>query len=264
MPRRPRRSGPLYTDISSRNRPPRLARASSCWGPDHHGGRVARGHAPLSRSSDRYAGGQHERPDRSVGLRAPSALGHPRTSRRPRPERGRQCEVGRRAPPPDRPACRALTTAAARRNRRGATKHRGHTRGRTTHDDCRQTRNRGGRPGERPPRAPRRASTARRATRVTRARRASQLAQESTVSPSDPAWNRCGAHAPLTRAGRAAHARAGTAFLALLNDVRADLDPTEDEAQQALSDLRTVLATRADSHREPARQARPQAEPTRR
>jgi DNA-binding MarR family transcriptional regulator len=73
----------------------------------------------------------------------------------------------------------------------------------------------------------------------------------------------------LTPAGRAAHTRAGTAFLTLLDDVRAGLGPTEDQVHQAIRDLRTVLATRAGSRRVPAHQARPpandtpRAEPTR-
>ena len=60
----------------------------------------------------------------------------------------------------------------------------------------------------------------------------------------------------LTRSGRAAHASAGTAFLALLDDVRADLGPTQERAaHQALSDLRTALATRG--RRDPGHQASP-------
>jgi DNA-binding MarR family transcriptional regulator len=53
----------------------------------------------------------------------------------------------------------------------------------------------------------------------------------------------------LTRAGRSAHARAGTAFLTLLDDVRADLGPTEDKVHQALTDLRTILHASAVSRR---------------
>lgn len=49
----------------------------------------------------------------------------------------------------------------------------------------------------------------------------------------------------LTPSGRAAHRRAGTAFLELLDSLRGDLGAAEERVQQALTELRTVLSTRA-------------------